>query len=188
MQPHRVVRTKREAPECVVEAVIAPFRLIDHLRCRIAHPRRIDRVRHTATPTVIRTEAAVVGKAAGSTAVIRRNRPLVDDPGAVIGVTDPAGAATHRDPRANRQRPVRINPGLVVRTQEVAAVLAERHRARPAQSLRPVKIHLTGCRTGRIAQPRRPVQRQTVDNVHVGVVVARQVQVATRRHPVQRPA
>ena len=38
------------------------------------------------------------------------------------------------------------------------------------------------------SQHRGVVQRQAVHDVGVGVVVARQVQVAGRRHPVQRPA
>ena len=59
----------------------------------------------------------------------------------------------------------------------------------PPSVSRVVEVHLPVCRTGRIAQAHRGVvQRQAIHNVHVGVVVARQVQVPVGRHPVQRPA
>ena len=55
---------------------------------------------------VTAAEARVVGKAADQpAAVVRGDRPLVDDRAAAIpAVADAAAAAPHRDPRPDRQR------------------------------------------------------------------------------------
>ena len=192
MQPQRVAGTGSQVPQRVDETAAGPVRLVHQLWRRVAYPRGVDHIRRGTGPIAVVVGASrVVSKTARQpAAVIRGNRPLVDHSRAPVGIGDVARAAPNRDPRANRQRAgTRIaGADVVVCAQEIAAALAEHHRPRPTQGLGAVKIHLTVCRTRRIAQVRRRIQRQAVDKVDVGVVVARQVQIASRRHPVQRPA
>ena len=192
VQTQRVIAPRRQVRQRVRAGVIA-CRLIHQLRRGIGHAADINRrVRVDGSSTA---EARVVGEAAGPAAAVRRERPLIDDLRIVEARRQVPGVAPDRHGWPNRQSASaeisRVGP--VVRIQEVAAVLAEHHRSRTTQSLLAIEVQIAVGRTQRIPQVRRPVERQSVPHKRIRAVVRRQIvrrqiQIAARRHSIQRPA